>query len=120
MSLGDRLEAIEADITTLQLDAIVNAANAALMPGGGVDGAIRRRSGREIDEDLYMLFRVEHREAAHDVEHRIGRLVDDPARGGRRGTVSALNTAEVREWAKAQGIEVKDRGRVPADVPPSR
>jgi len=50
-----RLEAIQADITTLQLDAIVNAANAALMPGGGVDGAIRRKAGREIDEDLYRI-----------------------------------------------------------------
>jgi Lsr2 len=30
--------------------------------------------------------------------------------------VSRLNTTEVREWAKAQGIEVKDRGRVPAEL----
>jgi O-acetyl-ADP-ribose deacetylase (regulator of RNase III) len=51
--LSTRLDAIEADITTLQLDAIVNAANSALMPGGGVDGAIRRKAGREMDEDLY-------------------------------------------------------------------
>jgi len=29
--------------------------------------------------------------------------------------VGGLNTTEVREWAKAQGIEVKDRGRIPAD-----
>jgi len=29
---------------------------------------------------------------------------------------SGLNTTEVREWAKAQGIEVKDRGRVPAEL----
>jgi hypothetical protein len=34
---------------------------------------------------------------------------------GRRGA-SATDTHKVREWAKAQGIEVKDRGRVPADV----
>ena len=53
--LASRLEVIEADITTLQLDAIVNAANSALMPGGGVDGAIRRKAGREIDEDLYRI-----------------------------------------------------------------
>jgi hypothetical protein len=29
---------------------------------------------------------------------------------------SGLNTTEVREWAKSQGIEVKDRGRVPAEL----
>jgi hypothetical protein len=39
-----------------------------------------------------------------------------PARGGRREPPSGLNTTEVREWAKAQGIEVKDRGRAPAEL----
>jgi len=53
--LKNRLEAIEADITSLAVDAIVNAANSALVPGGGVDGAIRRKAGREIDEDLYRI-----------------------------------------------------------------
>ncbi len=38
------------------------------------------------------------------------------ASGGRRTSASGLNTTEVREWAKAQGIEVKDRGRVPAEL----
>lgn len=37
-------------------------------------------------------------------------------RGGRRATASGLNTTEVREWARSQGIEVKERGRVPGDV----
>ncbi len=50
--LSARLDAVEADITTLALDAIVNAANSALMPGGGVDGAIRRKAGGKMNEDL--------------------------------------------------------------------
>jgi hypothetical protein len=39
-----------------------------------------------------------------------------PARGGRRAAAGGVNNSEIREWAKGQGIEVKDRGRVPAEV----
>jgi hypothetical protein len=39
-----------------------------------------------------------------------------PARTARRAPATGLNTTEVREWAKSQGIDVKDRGRVPAEL----
>ncbi len=52
INIGNRiLELVEGDITELQTDAIVNAANAKLILGGGVAGAIRRKGGPKIQQE---------------------------------------------------------------------
>jgi O-acetyl-ADP-ribose deacetylase len=77
LSLRSRIQAIDADITTLPVDVIVNAANSALMPGGGVDGAIRRKAGRELDEDLYRIGRCAEGDAVITSGYRLqaGRII---------------------------------------------
>ncbi len=90
------------------------------LDGSAAEGTVRfGLDGTEYEIDLNEQHARQLRDAlAHYVgaARRANGAARRPARAGRRPAASGLNTTEVREWAKAQGMEVKDRGRVPAEL----
>lgn len=91
------------------------------LDGSDAEGTVRfGLDGAEYEIDLS----ADHAQALRDAlaryvgaSRRAGGGARQPAaRSGRKGSASGLNSTEVREWAKAQGMEVKARGRVPAEL----
>ncbi len=101
-------------ITTLFIDDI---------DGGAAEGTVRfALDGTEYEIDLNAEHSEELRSALGKYVTHARKVGGAARRGGRatvrpvRGASSALNTTEIRSWARENGYDIKDRGRVPADL----
>lgn len=108
---GVRIEVLQADITQLAVDAIVNAANESLAPGGGVCGAIHRAAGPQLATECATLggcatgdakITRGYRLTARHVIHAVGPVWH----GGTRGEADRLRSCYVRslELAQSHGL----------------
>ena len=110
-----KIEIIRGDITTLDVDAIVNAANRTLLGGGGVDGAIHRAAGTELLAECWALGGCEpgkakitrgYRLPARFVIHTVGPIW----RGGKRGEARILALCYRNSLQLAVKNEIKTIG----------
>ena len=100
-------------ITTLFIDDI---------DGGAAEGTVRfALDGTEYEIDLNQKHSEELRSALGKYVSHARKIGGTARRAGRaagrgRGAGSTLNTTEIRNWARENGYDIKDRGRVPADL----
>lgn len=112
MSVLDRIRLSDADITTLQVDAIVNAANAALCGGGGVDGAIHAAAGPELLDECRTIGRCPPGEAVVTAGHHLPakwviHAVGPVWSGGSNGEAETLRRTYAASLSHARDLGAK-------------